>query len=102
MRGKASNVGDTRIAPNGYHNTRTESGWRLTHHIIMEQTLGRPLRPDERVTFKDGKRTNLKPSNIVVQDKGRTSLRRRLAALIARRDDIQAEIDDIEAQLRKV
>jgi hypothetical protein len=52
-RGKAANVGDTRTAANGYHYTKTVEGWRLTHHIKMEEHLGRPLKENERVEFID-------------------------------------------------
>lgn len=102
MRGSRSNVGDVNVSSNGYHYTRTEAGWRLTHHIIMESKLGRGLEPDERVVFKDGKRTNLDPDNIEISEKGRSSIRRRRAQLIARRDEIQAQIDAIDFELSKV
>jgi hypothetical protein len=66
MRGNASPVGATRTAPNGYHYTKTEDGWELTHKLVAEEALGRKLASNERCRFKDGDRTNLKPDNIVV------------------------------------
>lgn len=66
-RGKNAKVGDTRTAPNGYHYTRTKKGWRLTHHIVAEDKLGRPLRKDERVYFVDGDRTNIIEDNLHVK-----------------------------------
>jgi len=33
---------------------------------IAERSLGRPITVDDRVVFRDGDRTNLKPSNIVI------------------------------------
>jgi len=104
-RGQNVEVGATRVSQNGYHYTKVEKmpdtdkpGWRLTHHIIAEQKLGRPLRQDERVSFK-GKKSDLSPENILVTEKGQGSQRRRLAQLEARRDEIQAEIDAIKAEL---
>lgn len=101
-RGQKADVGSTRWSPNNYHYTKTPSGWRFTHHLIMEQTLGRPLQPDERVIFKDGKSRNLDPANIVVQEKGRSSIRRRKAQLEARIAELQAQLDAIIEELAKV
>jgi hypothetical protein len=66
MRGKASSIGDTRVSLNGYHYTRTETGWQLTHRLVAEEKLGRPLRENERIRFVDNDRTNLDSDNIVV------------------------------------
>lgn len=91
-RGKAAKEGDERVAPNGYHYTRTSSKWRLTHHIIAEQILGRPLRDDERVSFKDKDRKNLSKDNIVISVQGSGSVARRRAQLQARIAELQAEL----------
>ncbi len=95
VRGQASKVGDTRRSPNGYHNTRTADGWRLTHHLVAEKKLGRKLNSDERVTFKDGKRTNLEPDNIIVVKKGQRSREAIRARLTARIAELQAELDEL-------
>ena len=60
-----------RVAKNGYSYTRIDSGnWRLTHHIIAEQKLGRAIDPSqERVYFVDKDKTNLDPANIEVRRK---------------------------------
>ena len=51
-RGQKAEVGATRVAPNGYHYTKSdEYNWRLTHHIVMEAKLGRKLLPHYRVLF---------------------------------------------------
>lgn len=100
-RGKTANVGDTRIAPNGYHYTKTEDGWRLTHHLVAEKMLGRPLREDERVRFKTGNKLMLNPTNIEVVPKGRGSLRRRKAVIEARIEELQAELEEITAELMR-
>ncbi len=98
-RGKAATIGDTRTAQNGYHYTRTADGWRLTHHIIAEERiLGRPLKEDERVVFI-GDRKDLRPDNLKVIEKGKASIRRRIAALEARKAEIQAELDLLRKDL---
>jgi hypothetical protein len=79
-RGVASKIGEERIAQNGYSYTKTETGWRLSHHVVAEENLGRPLRPTERVYFADNDRTNLDPDNIVT-DRIRTGRRKRIDAL---------------------
>jgi len=98
-RGSNVPVGTTRTATNGYHYTKTETGWRLTHHIIAEQTLGRPIRPDERVVFKDGKRANLLPGNVEVKAKGYTSIHVRKDKIQARIEDLVRELNAIEQEL---
>lgn len=102
MRGQPSPDGSERWSANGYHYTKQNGQWYLTHHIIAEKILGRKLEPDERATFKDGKRSNLNPENIEVKDKARGSLRRRKAQLEARINELQAELDEIIAELAKV
>ena len=94
-RGKKSQIGDTRIAPNGYHNTRTENGWRLTHRLIVEMALGRSLREGERVRFTDGDRTNLSAKNLEVYQALEASKAKRRATLEARIDDLKAQLEEL-------
>jgi hypothetical protein len=97
MRGEKSEVGATRVSANGYHYTKLESGWELTHRIVVaEQILGRPLQDDERVRFADGDRTNLDPKNLEVYRVRQTSRERRRAQLLARRQEIDAELADLD------
>lgn len=98
-RGNPATEGATRISQNGYHYTKTKKGWRLTHHIIAEEKLGRPLTVAERVKFIDGNRRNLKPSNIQVIRKGTSSQRARLAVIEARIEELEAERDQLQLQL---
>lgn len=100
-RGQACKVGDTRVAQNGYHYTKTIEGWRLTHHIVAEEKFGMKLTTEHLVRFIDGKRRNLSPSNIEVVQKGRSSLRRRKAIIEARMDELKAELDEIDRELLK-
>lgn len=98
-RGKAANIGDVRVSQNGYHYTRTEQGWRLTHHIAAEKYLGRSLHRDERVEFTGKDKTDFSESNIRVVRQGRGSLRRRKAQLQERIRELQAELAEIERDL---
>jgi hypothetical protein len=98
-RGRAAKVDDRNVSANGYHYIRTENGWRLEHHVIAEKALGRLLRENEMARFADGNRDNLKPDNIIVVEKGRSSLRRRKAQIEARINELQAELDEINKEL---
>jgi hypothetical protein len=97
MRGERSDVGSTRVSANGYHYTKTDDGWELTHRIVVaREVLGRPLQDDERVRFEDGDRTNLDPRNLVVYRVRQSSKERRRAQLLARRQEIDAELADLD------
>ena len=95
-RGRASNVGDTRWSPNGYHYTRTEAGWQLTHRVVAEKMMGRPMLEIERIRFRDGDRRNLDPSNIEVYITKESSSAKKRARIEARIADLQAQLEDLE------
>jgi len=96
-RGITAEVGETRISQNGYQYTKTPQEWRLTHQIIAEEMLGRPLQDDERVRFKDTNRRNLSPSNIlIVKKKRNSSVEKRRAYLTAKIADLQAQLEELE------
>lgn len=97
-RGLKAKVGDTRWSPNGYHYTRTELGWALTHRILAEKKLGRPLAKDERVRFKDGDRKNIKVNNIEVFKVAKGKTGRKRAQLQARIDELQAQLAELERE----
>ena len=99
-RGTKATVGATIVSQNGYHYTRCDTGWVPTHRLVAEQKLGRPLAENERVTFKDGDRTNLDPGNIVVSTKRTASIRRQIARTKARIKDLQAQVAILERQLK--
>lgn len=92
VRGRTSPVGSTRVSANGYHYTQTTKGSRLTHHLIAEQKLGRPIRDNERVVFKDGSRRNLSKDNIEVVVKGSATKARERARITARIQELQADL----------
>lgn len=96
-RGAPSVVGETRIAQNGYHYTKTDIGWQLTHRMMMEAYLGRPLDHDEQVRFKDKDKTNLKLSNLEVVKTKTATLRKQLAEI----DQKIAELQYKRLQIKK-
>ena len=49
---------------NGYTFVLTPNGYRAEHKIVMEQKLGRKLRPKEAVHHVDGNRSNNNPNNL--------------------------------------
>jgi len=99
-RGQASEIGAERVAPNGYRYVKTGTGWELCSRLIAENRLGRKLRADEYVTFKDTDRTNLDPNNLLVQRRGRSSLKRQLALVDARILELTATKKELERRLK--
>lgn len=99
-RGRTAPEGSTNIARNGYHYTKVGDKWRLTHHLVAEKKLGRPLREDETVRFVDGDKTNLSPSNVKVLKKRTSSLRSQLARINARIEELSLQRDEIVRQLK--
>ncbi len=96
-RGTKSEIGDTRVAPNGYHYTRTESGWELTHRLTAERKLGRPLEYNERVRFVDGDRSNYGvPDNLEVYQVRQASVEKRRARLEAKIDELQGQLLELQ------
>ena len=97
-RGKKSAVGDTRTAPNGYHYTKTSTGWIGTGRLVASTKLGRPLLDTERIRYLDGNPQNLTSSNIEVFTVAEQTNAKRLAVLYAKRDEIEAKIEELEAE----
>ncbi len=95
-RGQAAEDGATNVAPNGYHYTKQNGKWRLTHHITAEAALGRPIREDERVEFID--KSNKDPKdvdNIRVVKKSKGTTARKRAQLEARIMELQAQLEEL-------
>jgi hypothetical protein len=98
-RGKPSTDGSTRISDNGYHYTKVDGKWKLTHHIEAEAKLGRPIYVHERVYFKDRNKTNFDPDNIMVLSSGTEKLKARHAALQTQIRNLQEELARVERDL---
>jgi hypothetical protein len=102
-RGAPAELGTERIAPNGYHYVKMEreghTQWVLKHWVVMEEHLGRPLAPDERVRFKTGKRDDLTIDNLELLKRGGPNLKKKLAQLKTRRVELDAQIEDLEGKI---
>ena len=98
-RGKPSPDGSTYTAKNRYHYTKQDGKWRLTHHIIMEEILGRPLAANESVRFIDGDRTNRKPSNLKLNRKHLITIEHRIEVIDGRIAELQSERQVLLEQL---
>jgi len=96
MRGQTASVGATRVAANGYHYTKTKTGWRLTHHIIAEKKFNRHIDRDVTVRFKDNDRTNLDEDNIDIRPKADSTKGKRRQILQQRIRELKAELDALE------
>lgn len=94
-RGKPSKVGDTRISRNGYHYTRTETGWELTHRLVIERKLGRRLSPEERVRFVNGDRADRSSDNLEVYRIKERSKEQRRARIESRIEELQAQLEEL-------
>jgi hypothetical protein len=99
-RGQTSKDGDTNVSTNGYHYTRVDGKWKLTHHVLAEEILGRPIDTKrEMVRFKDGDRTNLVVVNLEIIPKRQVGTRKRLSIIEAKLQELLAEKKFLEQQL---
>lgn len=95
-RGQAAAIGDERWSPNGYHYTKTKTGWQLTSRMLMEEKLGRPLLSTERVVFKNGNRRDVRIDNLELTEV-KTDLKKLKAKLATIQDKIR-EYQAMEAE----
>lgn len=103
-RGRAAEVGTETTNVNGYVQVKTEDrGWIGKHTLVLEEKLGRRLRPGERAFFQDGDKSNLHPDNIVLSEtRSFKSIKARIAKLQAEIEDRQALINDLELELKRL
>lgn len=64
MECRATPVGTRQPTSTGYVRIMTESGWKAEHRNVMEQTIGHPLDPQDRVHHKNGNRADNRPENL--------------------------------------
>lgn len=80
--------GGRRVTEDGYiyvkqndHPFATKSGYVLEHRLVMEEQLGRYLRPEEVVHHKDKNRQNNHPDNLLVFESNAAHLRYELTGV---------------------
>jgi hypothetical protein len=100
MRGEKDLVGTERVRQNGYIEVKTEDGWVQKQRMLAEEMLGRPLK-DERVTFKDGDKTNFDFDNLVVKPIGnrshsRKNAMRELQIVRKHLENLSRRLDELE------
>ena len=100
-RGQLAEVGTRTQNRNGYWQTKTEDrGWVADHILVMEEHIGRQLRPNEFVKFKTEDRDNLGLDNLELRTRGDAkSPAARLAAIESRIEELQAEAEELRAQI---
>ena len=99
-RGESFEVGFERIAQNGYHYIKqppgTKPAWKLRHHLIAEERLGRPINSKfETVCFKDRNRHNFDPENIVVEPRKGMDTATKIGLLSAQKAQIEADLAEL-------
>jgi len=104
-RGQRSRVGDKTVNQNGYEYTKTDDrGWVGSHILVMEEHLGRLLRPGEYVAFVGANHSPpITMDMIELRRRGdfRTSAKARIAQIEARIEELQAEREALEAELKE-
>lgn len=99
LRGETFPLGYERVAQNGYHYIKTPTGWRLKHHIIAEEKLGRVIDTKiETVKFVDRNRDNFDPDNIIVEPKKGVTREAKKARIQSRIEELQAQLDELEGE----
>ena len=94
-RGANAAVGDERVSQNGYLYVKTEDGWKLAHRLMAEkEILGRPLNSNERVTFINGNRLDVRVDNLKV-----STVRTDIDAMRKQRDNLIIKIEELQGQL---
>lgn len=94
-------------ARNGYSYRKVKGKWKPLHYIILEEKLGRPVDSKaERAVFIDKNRTNLSPSNLMVQPLASKdtirSKQRRIATLQDKIREMTAEVNSLQTEINEL
>lgn len=57
---------ERKLTSNGYAKIFTDEGWKLEHHFVLEDYIGRKLKKEERIHHIDGIKTNNDINNLVI------------------------------------
>jgi hypothetical protein len=101
-RGTSAPNGSERVSQNGYHYTKVRGKWELTHRLVAErEILKRRLAANERVVFRNGDRSDIRPENLTIKltNSDLTSLRRRKLELESRIRELEAQVEDINDEI---
>jgi len=100
-KGKSAPLGSRYTAKNGYLYQKTEKGWELVHRLLAEERLGRPLEEGEYVIFLEGcSKEDPDPNLLEVRRRGRASLKRRIAQVEGKIQELQAHLDVLKERLK--
>jgi hypothetical protein len=80
---------------------KTENGWRFLHRVVMEEQLGRFLRPDERVRIKNGDKDDLRPENLVLEVGSQAAITNRKTALERKKRKLEWKIRELSDELER-
>jgi hypothetical protein len=99
-------VGTVRPTKNGYWRVKLPNGkWQLQHIAIAEELLGRPLRENERVFFRNGIKKDPTANDIEVRlgtRESRTARSRRRRNLINHIEKLRSQLQEAEAELAAI
>ena len=103
-------IGTEKLTGTGYMNVKTgkgETGWELRHKVVIEEKLGRPLQPNERVYHLDGNKLNDEPDNLSIKEVKNSQdpiqkLKVHLQKIEKRQDHLNKEILAIKNELSEL
>lgn len=91
------------IDPNGYvriRDPKAKGGNVMKHRRVMEEKLGRPLLPNEKVKRRDNNKLNNDPDNLYVVLNGQPDPHAHERRLLVERAKLQKRIDEIDQELK--
>ncbi len=86
----------------GYWMVKTKAGWRFLHREVMQEQIGRFLRPDERVRIKNGDKDDIRPENLELEVGSQTAIANRKQALERKKRKLEWKIRELSDELERV